>query len=50
MSEEKAVFVSVSEAEAKEINKWFILGFVGFTGIAIVAHILVWGWRPWFAG
>jgi light-harvesting complex 1 beta chain len=23
---------------------------VGFTVIAIVAHFLVWMWRPWFPG
>jgi light-harvesting complex 1 beta chain len=21
---------------------------VGFTAIAVIAHILVWAWRPWF--
>jgi light-harvesting complex 1 beta chain len=23
-------------------------GLVLFTGVAVVAHILVWLWRPWF--
>jgi len=23
-------------------------GLVGFTAIAVIAHILVWAWRPWF--
>ena len=48
MSSENGVFNSVSEAEAKEINRWFFIGFAGFTGIAVVAHFLVWNWRPWF--
>jgi light-harvesting complex 1 beta chain len=25
----------------------FMSGFIGFTAIAVVAHILVWIWRPW---
>jgi light-harvesting complex 1 beta chain len=24
--------------------------FIAFTLVAIVAHILVWFWRPWFPG
>ena len=24
--------------------------FIGFTVIAIIAHILVWMWRPWIPG
>ena len=37
----------LSEAEAKEFHKLFITSFLIFTAIAIVAHILVWMWRPW---
>jgi len=33
--------------EAKEFHKAFMQGFVVFTGIAVVAHFLVWSWRPW---
>ena len=28
----------------------FINSFIGFTVIAIIAHILVWMWRPWIPG
>jgi light-harvesting complex 1 beta chain len=49
MSEEKSVFSSVSDSDAKEINKWFVMGFMGFTAVAVIAHFLVWNWRPWFA-
>jgi light-harvesting complex 1 beta chain len=24
-----------------------VQGFIGFTAIAVVAHLLVWAWRPW---
>ena len=34
--------------EAKEFHRIFMMGFIGFTLIAIVAHFLVWSWRPWF--
>ena len=33
--------------EAKEFHKIFITSFAAFTAIAIVAHILVWMWKPW---
>jgi light-harvesting complex 1 beta chain len=33
--------------EAQEFHKLFVTGFVVFTIIAIIAHILVWNWRPW---
>lgn len=36
--------------EAKEFHKLFMLSFIIFTIIAIVAHILVWQWRPWLPG
>ncbi len=40
----------ISEAEAKEFHKIFVGSFIIFTVIAIVAHILVWNWRPWLPG
>ena len=33
--------------EAKEFHKLFMSSFLGFTAVAVVAHILVWMWRPW---
>ena len=33
--------------EAKEFHRIFMMGFIGFTLIALVAHFLVWSWRPW---
>ena len=36
--------------EAKEFHKLFVMSMGFFTIIAIVAHILVWAWRPWFPG
>jgi light-harvesting complex 1 beta chain len=36
--------------EAKEFHKLFLISFILFTLIAIVAHILAWVWRPWLPG
>lgn len=40
----------LSEQEAKEFHKIFIVSFIVFVAIAIVAHILAWQWRPWLPG
>lgn len=32
---------------AKEFHGIFMASFIAFTLIAIVAHVLVWMWRPW---
>mgnify|MGYP001814204832 FL=1 len=47
MSEESSL-TGLTNDEAKEFHDAFVKGFLGFTGIAVVAHILVWMWRPWF--
>jgi|APCry1669190119_1035276.scaffolds.fasta_scaffold43742_1 hypothetical protein len=38
----------LTEQEAKEFHGIFVTSFIVFTVIAIIAHILVWNWRPWF--
>jgi light-harvesting complex 1 beta chain len=40
----------LTEAEAKEFHRIFLGSFILFTVIAIVAHVLVWNWRPWLPG
>lgn len=40
----------LSEQEAKEFHKIFIVSFIVFVAIALVAHILAWQWRPWLPG
>jgi light-harvesting complex 1 beta chain len=37
----------LTEAEAKEFHRIFVGSFLLFTVIAIIAHVLVWMWRPW---
>ncbi len=36
--------------EAKEFHKLFVMSFIGFTIVAIIAHFLVYSWRPWLPG
>jgi hypothetical protein len=40
----------LTEQEAKEFHSIFMTSFILFTIIAIIAHILVWMWRPWLPG
>ena len=37
----------LTAAEAREFHRLFVTGFVGFTLVALVAHVLAWLWRPW---
>jgi len=37
----------ITEEEAKEFHGIFVTSFIVFVVIAIVAHFLVWQWRPW---
>ena len=40
----------LTPAEAQEFHKIFMSSFIIFTLIAVVAHFLVWMWRPWIPG
>jgi light-harvesting complex 1 beta chain len=49
MSDHRTGSISgLTDDEAKEFHQLYVQGLVGFTSIAVVAHILVWAWRPWF--
>lgn len=37
----------LSQNEAREFHAIFMTSFFIFTAIALVAHFLVWMWRPW---
>jgi light-harvesting complex 1 beta chain len=47
MSDPNASLSGLTETEASEFHSIFVKSFLGFTAIAVVAHILVWSWRPW---
>jgi light-harvesting complex 1 beta chain len=36
--------------EAKAFHNLFVMSMGFFVLIAVIAHILVWAWRPWFPG
>ena len=40
----------MTDNEAKEFHSLFMSSMIGFTAVAVVAHILVWMWRPWLPG
>ena len=40
----------LTDSEAREFHSIFVTSFIVFTVIAIIAHVLVWQWRPWLPG
>lgn len=44
---EAGTLSGMTEREAQEFNGLFVTSFIVFTVVAIVAHFLVWVWRPW---
>lgn len=40
----------LTEAEAKEFHRIFMVSFIVFVVIALIAHFLAWQWRPWLPG
>ena len=49
MAEEFSL-TGLTDDQAKELHEIYMRGLVLFTGVAVVAHFLVWLWRPWFPG
>jgi light-harvesting complex 1 beta chain len=37
----------LTDAEAKEVHKLFVASTAFFVFVAVLAHFLVWAWRPW---
>jgi light-harvesting complex 1 beta chain len=46
-TERQGSLSGLTEQEAREFHGMFVSSFIGFTVIAIIAHVLVWNWRPW---
>jgi light-harvesting complex 1 beta chain len=40
----------LNEGQAREFHGVFMTSFIVFTVVAVIAHILVWQWRPWIPG
>jgi light-harvesting complex 1 beta chain len=47
MNDPNSALSGLTEGEAKEFHGIFMKSFYIFTAVAVVAHILVWFWRPW---
>jgi light-harvesting complex 1 beta chain len=45
--ERKGSLSGLTEQEAKEFHGIFVSSFIGFTVVAVIAHVLVWNWRSW---
>jgi len=50
MADETVSLSGLTDDQAKELHEVYMRGLVLFTGVAVVAHFLVWLWRPWFPG
>lgn len=48
--EKKGSMTGLSASEAQAFHDLFMRSFLVFTGVAVVAHILAWIWRPWLPG
>jgi len=40
----------LTDQEAREVHGYFMQLMIVFIGIALVAHLLMWMWRPWLGG
>ena len=38
----------LTSQEAREFHSAFMTWTLAYIAVAVVAHVLVWNWRPWF--
>lgn len=50
MADAKSSLSGMTREEAQEFHAAFMRSFIGFTVIALIAHVLAWMWRPWLPG
>ncbi|MFN7320392.1 MAG: light-harvesting antenna LH1, beta subunit [Rhabdaerophilum sp.] len=48
MADKGGSLTGLTENEAKEFHGFFMQGTLGFAAVSLIAHILIWMWRPWF--
>ncbi|MCZ8261314.1 light-harvesting antenna LH1, beta subunit [Rhabdaerophilum sp. SD176] len=48
MADKGGSLTGLTGAEAQEFHGFFVQGTLGFFAVSLVAHILIWMWRPWF--
>lgn len=44
---ERTSLSGLTEGEAKEFHRFFVMSFIAFTVIALIAHILTYMVAPW---
>ena len=49
-TDDRSSLSGLTEAEAQEFHSLFVTSFIAFIVVAVIAHILVWMWRPWIPG
>lgn len=47
MSNGKSNLTGLTDEECQEFHKFYVQGLLAFVATAVVAHALVWAWRPW---
>jgi light-harvesting complex 1 beta chain len=47
MAERKGSISGLTDEEAQEFHKFWVQGMIGFVAVGVIAHFLVWAWRPW---
>jgi light-harvesting complex 1 beta chain len=48
LNERSPISSGLTEEVAREFHGYFMTILVTFVSIALVAHLLMWMWRPWF--
>jgi len=48
MENKRSTITGLNEEEAKEFHSLFVTSMIGYVVVAVIAHFLVWQWRPWF--
>jgi light-harvesting complex 1 beta chain len=41
-------FTGLTDDQAQELHSVYINGLLLFTTVAVIAHVAVFWWRPWF--
>jgi light-harvesting complex 1 beta chain len=48
MENKRSTITGLNAEEAREFHSLMVTSTIGYVVIAVIAHFLVWQWRPWF--
>lgn len=48
MENNRSTITGLNADEAREFHSLMVTSTIGYVVIAVIAHFLVWQWRPWF--